>query len=65
MKGIQRYNELHAHIKMERELTEVKELEEMLRKTYETQQGSNIKAGEDEIDFEQILNEYQQPVNEF
>jgi hypothetical protein len=37
----------------------------MLRKTYETQQGSNIKAGEDEIDFEQILNKYQQPVNEF
>jgi hypothetical protein len=24
MKGIQRYNELHAHIKMERELSEVK-----------------------------------------
>jgi hypothetical protein len=46
MKGIQRYNELHAHIKMKRELSEVKELEEMLRKTYETQQGTNIKAGE-------------------
>ena len=44
MKDIQRYNELHDHMKMERELSEVKELEEMLRKTYETQQGSNIKA---------------------
>ena len=33
MKGIQRYYELHAHIKMERERAEApKELEELLRK---------------------------------
>ena len=64
-KGIKRYNELHKHIKLEREQKEAKELEELLRKTYESQQGKYIQAIEEEIDLDQAMREYQQPVNEF
>ena len=50
---------------MERERAEAKELEELLRKTYESQQGKYIQAIEEEIDLDQAMREYQQPVNEF
>ena len=64
-KGIKRYNELHKHIKKEREQAEANELEELLRKAYETQQGKYIQAIEDEVDLEQAMRNYEPPVNEF
>lgn len=64
-KGIQRFNQLHRKIKLERELPETSELEESLRKSYELQQVNIMKEIEDESEYDRVISEYEQPVNEF
>jgi len=65
MKGIQRYNELYRMVKKERETTESIELEEELRVNYERMEGSVSNEMVEECDYENIMEEYEQPICEF